>query len=57
MVDLSLFEDYIDGFGAFYLDQIQHARLVLLSNLEQLSQEEKLRQIARIREVNPDALV
>lgn len=57
VVDLSLFEDYIDGFGAFYLDQIQHARLVLLSNLEQLSQEEKLRQIARIREVNPDALV
>ena len=39
VVDLFLFEDYIDGFGAFYLDQIQHARLLLLSNLEQLSQE------------------
>ena len=57
VVDLSLFEDYIDGFGAFYLDQIQHARLLLLSNLEQLSQEERTRQIAAIRGVNPEALI
>ena len=57
VVDLSLFEDYIDGFGAFYLDQIQHAGLLLLSNQEQLPQEERTRQIAAIRRVNPDALV
>ncbi len=57
VVDLALFEEYIDGFGAFYLDQIQHARLLLLSNLDQMPQEEKDRQITRLRELNPAAIL
>lgn len=57
IVDISLFEDYIDGFGAFYLDQIQHARLLLLSNTDQVTQENLVRQIEGLRKENPDALI
>ena len=57
ILDITEFEDYIDGFGAFYLDQIQNAGLILLSNLEQVSKEEKNRLISEIREVNPDAVI
>lgn len=57
VVDISLFEEYIDGFGAFYLDQIQHAGLLLLSNTDQLTPENLHRQIAGLREVNPEALI
>ena len=39
ILDITEFEDYIDGFGAFYLDQIQNAGLILLSHLEQVSKE------------------
>ena len=57
ILDITEFEDYIDGFGAFYLDQIQNAGLILLSHLEQVSKEEKNRLISEIREVNPDAVI
>ncbi len=57
VVDLASFEEYADEFGAFYLDQIQHARLLLLSNQDQMSQEERRRQIAKLSEVNPDAIL
>ena len=57
ILDITEFEDYIDGFGAFYLDQIQNAGLILLSHLEQVSKEEKNQLISEIREVNPDAVI
>ncbi len=57
IVDISLFEEYIDGFGAFYLDQIEHAGLLLLSNIDRLPRKELARQTACLQEVNPDALI
>lgn len=57
IVDLTSFEEYIDGFGVFYLDQIQHAGLLLLSNLDQMSREERDKQVIRLKEENPEALL
>lgn len=57
IVDIKSFEEYREDFGAFYLDQIRHAGLILLSNLEGLEQEEKLRLIKEIRQENPAAVI
>ncbi len=57
MVDVVAFEECADYFGSFYLDQIQHGRLLLLSNLEGIGKTEKIEQIERIREKNPDAII
>lgn len=57
IVDLPSYQEYKDGFGAFYQDQIQHARLLLLSNLDQISPEEKKRLVKELKMDNPKALI
>ncbi|MGF0033299.1 CobW family GTP-binding protein [Bariatricus sp. SGI.154] len=57
IVDLPSYEEYKDGFGAFYQDQIQHARLLLLSNLDQISPEEKKRLVNELKTDNPKAII
>ena len=39
VVDGSSYEEYADGFGAFYLDQIRQAQIIFCSQMEELSEE------------------
>lgn len=57
VVDLAGLEEYADGFGAFYQDQIRNAGLLLLSHLETVSLKEKKCLIERIRQMNPKAII
>lgn len=57
IVDIVSCEEYMEGFGAFYLDQIERAGLLLLSNIEELDEAEKNRAIASLKERNPGAVL
>lgn len=57
LVDLSSYEEYRAGFGVFYVDQIAHAKLLLLSNLERIAPDEKKRLIHAIKMDNPEAVL
>lgn len=57
IVDLSCFEDDLEGLGLMYQEQIQRARLLLVSHTEGLSKAEKKRLIGKLREENPWAVI
>jgi len=57
IVDAAAFEEYAESFGSFYEDQITHANLLLLSNIDQVSAQEKAQVIDRLRALNPQALL
>lgn len=57
IVDVGSFEDFIDGFGAFYRDQIQSADVLLLSMIEEIEEEQLERVISGLHRENPDAIV
>lgn len=57
VVDASACIDYIDNFGAFYLDQIEQASLILFSFLDELTQQEQTEVLDRIRAANPKARI
>lgn len=57
IVDASGFEEYIENFGGFYLDQIQNAHIIFLSHLDEVEDEEKERIISKIRLNNRAAII
>lgn len=57
IVDLSCFEDDLEGLGLMYQEQIQRARLLLVSHTEGLSKAEKKRLLRKLREENPWAFI
>ena len=57
VVDGSSYEEYADGFGAFYLDQIRQAQIIFCSQMEELSEEQKTGILEDIRKRNPDAVI
>ena len=57
IVDLSCFEEDLECLGLMYQEQIQRARLLLISHVEGLSKEEKARLIGKLREENPWAVI
>lgn len=57
MVDVKSFEEYREDFGEFYLDQIQHAGLILPTNMEGLEEKEWNRLLDEIRGENPKAVI
>ena len=57
IVDVTAFDDYYGEFGSFYADQIQYAKLLLLSHVDKISSEEKLSLVNRLKELNPSAAV
>ena len=57
VMDGSSYEEYADGFGAFYLDQIRQAQIIFCSQMEELSEEQKTGILEDIRKRNPDAVI
>ena len=57
IVDVSAFNDYLENFGAFYLNQIQNAHIILLSYFDDLNPEETEKVIAQIRFANQTAFM
>lgn len=57
IVDASGFEEYIENFGGFYLDQIQNAHIIFLSHLDEVEDEEKERIVSKIRLNNRSAII
>lgn len=56
VVDASAFNEYIEGFGIFYGNQIENANIIVLSHLENLT-EDLNNIIAEIKKINPHAAV
>ena len=57
IVDVSAFDDYLDNFGRFYLDQIQNASIILLSHLDKINPSELEKIIIKIRLNNETAFI
>lgn len=57
IIDAESYEDYAEGFGAFYLDQIEQARLLLLSNLDGVDESGKKQVMEELKKVNPEAVI
>lgn len=52
VVDVTMFEDYVDFFSDFYKDQISNANIIVLSRTQNVSNEQTERVIAKIKEIN-----
>ncbi|CAH2214201.1 GTP-binding protein [Tepidibacter aestuarii] len=57
IVDVSAFDDYIQNFGSFYLDQIQNAHMIFLSHLGKMDQKEIEKVISKIKLNNQEAFI
>ena len=57
IVDVSAFNDYIEDFGKFYLDQIQNAHIIFLSHLDKVDEKEVEKVIFKIKSNNEKALI
>lgn len=57
IVDASCFEEYIENFGGFYLEQIQNAHIIFLSHLDEVDNQEKEKVISKIRLNNRAAII
>lgn len=57
IVDMVSFPEYIDDFGIFYANQIEHANVIFFSHLSELGEAEQQSVIKRVRQLNPRAAV
>lgn len=57
IVDVSVFDDYVENFGGFYLDQIRNAHIIFLSHFEKKDHEEVKKVISQIRSNNQTAFI
>lgn len=57
IVDVSAFEDYVENFGGFYLDQIRNAHIIFLSHFDKIEHKEMVRIISQIRLNNQTAFI
>lgn len=57
LVNLADLEECLDGLGFVYKEQIQRARLILVSGIEGMGREERERKIELVRELNPWATI
>ena len=54
VVDAVNFEQYIENFGEFFVDQIQYAKTVLLSKTEEISNSQLMQVFKAVRKLNPN---
>lgn len=57
IVDVSAFDDYLENFGKFYLDQIQNAHIIFLSHLDEVDEKEVEKVISKIKSNNEKAFI
>ncbi len=57
IVDVNAFEDYLENFGSFYRDQIENAKVLFLSHLDQAADSDVEKAISKIREINKRAYI
>lgn len=57
LVDVDTYWDYKENFGPFYLDQIENANIIFLSNLEEFSEEEVSNIAKDIALINKEAII
>lgn len=57
IVDVSGFEDYLESFGEFYLDQIQNANIIFLSHFDEIDKKEIEEIISKIRYNSPNTFI
>ena len=57
IVDVTCCMEYLEDFGAFYLDQILCADTLLLSHIVEVSEEEKQQVVCRLKKLNKDAFL
>lgn len=57
IVDVSAFDDYMENFGKFYLDQIQNAHIIFLSHLGEVDEKEVEKVISKIKSNNEKAFI
>ena len=55
VVDAKRFDMYMDNFGEFYKNQVEHASSIFLSHQQNMTSEEIDAVVAKIRELNADA--
>jgi len=57
IVDVSAFEDSLESFGTFYLDQIKNGKALFLSHLDLDSGNEVEKILGKIQHINPGAYI
>lgn len=57
IVDVSAFDDYLEDFGSFYLDQIENAQVIFLSHLDKVDDEKVEKVISKIKLNNEEAFI
>ncbi len=57
VVDAKRFDMYMDNFGEFYKNQIEHASSIFLSHQQQMTAAEIDAVVKKIRELNPEAAI
>lgn len=57
LVDAESCRDFLEDFGEFYSNQIEHAKLILLSHLHMIDEIEKTAVVNILKEKNRDALI
>lgn len=57
IVDIESFEDCLEDFGNFYVDQIENASVIMFSNIEEVKSDDIERIILKIREINSKASI
>lgn len=57
IVDAKAFDDYLESFGGFYLDQIRNAQIIFLSHLKEMAPKVIERIISQIRAYNPTVFI
>ena len=57
IVDIESFEDCLEDFGNFYVDQIENASIIMFSNIEEVQSDDIDRIILKMRKIDPEASI